>query len=70
MASQSIAEILFMQQLGEIGQRVQMLLELPLRHEECICWLRVEGLKGGSQTAPGAHGVTRPTRVLPSSASN
>jgi hypothetical protein len=28
MASQPIAEILFMEQLGEIGQRVQMFLEL------------------------------------------
>lgn len=28
MASQPIAEILFMEQLGEISQRVQMLLEL------------------------------------------
>jgi hypothetical protein len=34
MASQHIAEILFMEQLGEIGQRVQMLLELALWHEE------------------------------------
>jgi hypothetical protein len=34
MASQAIAEILFMEQLGEIGRRVQMLLELALRHEE------------------------------------
>ena len=25
-----------MEQPGEIGQRVQMLLELALRHEECI----------------------------------
>jgi len=33
-ASQPIAEILFMEQLGEIGQRVQMLLELALWHEE------------------------------------
>jgi hypothetical protein len=31
---QPIAEILFMEQLGEIGQRVQMFLELALRHEE------------------------------------
>jgi hypothetical protein len=28
MASQPIAEILFMEQLGEIGQRVQIFLEL------------------------------------------
>ena len=28
MASQPIAEILFMEPLGEIGQRVQMFLEL------------------------------------------
>jgi hypothetical protein len=34
MASQPIAGILFTEQLGEIGQRVQMLLELALRHEE------------------------------------
>ena len=34
MASQPIAEILFMEQLGEIGQRVQMLLELALRHHQ------------------------------------
>jgi hypothetical protein len=34
MASQAIAEIIFMEQLGEMGQRVQMLLELALRHEE------------------------------------
>ncbi len=31
-----IAEILFMEQLGEIGQRVQMLLELALRHQKRI----------------------------------
>jgi len=39
MASQPIAEILFMEQLGEIGQRVQMLLELPCgtRNSESKC---------------------------------
>jgi hypothetical protein len=34
MVSQPIMEILFTEQLGEIGQRVQMLLDLALRHEE------------------------------------
>ena len=34
MASQPIAEILFMEQPGEMGQRAQMLLGLALRHEE------------------------------------
>ena len=34
MASQPIAEITFTEQPGEMGQRVQMLLELALRHEE------------------------------------
>jgi hypothetical protein len=34
MESLPIAEILFLEQLGEIGQRVQMLLNLALRHEE------------------------------------
>ena len=33
-ASEPIAKITLMEQLGEIGQRVQMLLELALRHEE------------------------------------
>jgi hypothetical protein len=42
MASQPIVEILFMEQLGEIGQRVQMLLVLRLRHEE------LTGLTGGN----------------------
>jgi hypothetical protein len=36
MASQPFAEISFMEQLGEIGQRVQMLSELALRHENSI----------------------------------
>jgi len=44
MASQPVAEILFMEQLGEIGQRVQMLLELVLRHEE-----QLTGLTGGNR---------------------
>jgi hypothetical protein len=43
MASQPIAEILFMEQLGEIGQCVQTLLEFALRHEE---WKQVLNSKG------------------------
>ena len=33
-ALQTIAEILYMEQLGEISQRVHMLLELARRHEK------------------------------------
>ena len=45
---QSIAEILLMEQLGEIGQRVQMLLKLALRHQKQhhqIDWFAVQRVK-------------------------
>lgn len=55
-----LAEFFFVKELGDIGQRVEMLLELTLRHEEehdQVDWLIVQGIEidPSPGTAEGAH---------------